>query len=492
MKEWRQQEVDELLNDATNLMNEFEKSKLIAEIHATNLTHAIIGGYNAKTYSDALELAELPRATSIKGVWRWWFKSLLAGAMWSVRGKIEEKEINEIRRITQKVLGSPDGVSNYRLYVVVKPKEKITPPPANQIERLRKVIKYGRQRLKQELRIKEDKAKLLKKLVSDLVPPRIRLLALADETSKEVAERLSFYEPKYLNITISIYEVGKNYKANFKEKERRAVVGSLLIALLFQGLGAIVRRGFGSLEITEIESNQQFKGELAEIENYVSSIYNAKSKSGVEKSLKSLISTILDDFRALLNEREKSLTTGIPPFPVVSDDDRIFRWRTLIKEISVTENERGFLQEFLKVEDVNSMKLLSIIGKATLKASWKVKRGKKVSSNGKIHTWILGLPRGQELEDLKTGYWLKKDGEEELGRRASAISFNVLKRLDAKNWLILYYGFLSQDWPIDHLWHYSAGRKPIKVTSIMNNQNLDIKKIFDEAFRAVEKCLKNI
>jgi CRISPR type III-B/RAMP module RAMP protein Cmr1 len=54
----------------------------ILTLELRNITPTIIGGYKATTFSPSLGIAERFRVSELKGVWRWWFRALAAGALW--------------------------------------------------------------------------------------------------------------------------------------------------------------------------------------------------------------------------------------------------------------------------------------------------------------------------------------------------------------------------------------------------------------------------
>ncbi|GEM_PF-5991675 len=69
--------------------------------------------------------------------------------------------------------------------------------------------------------------------------------------------------------------------------------------------------------------------------------------------------------------------------------------------------------------------VLSAIGHATLKAVWKIVKGKLMKTGKHYHTWVLGLPRASKIGRHRMGYLLHKTTNNgittEEGRRASTV-----------------------------------------------------------------------
>ncbi|MCS6785258.1 MAG: type III-B CRISPR module RAMP protein Cmr1, partial [Candidatus Caldarchaeum sp.] len=181
---------------------------LLAVIHLTNITPTRIGGYNAKPYSHELELAEGFRTSEVKGIWRWWLRTTLAGALWDLHGETDEKIVKEK---TNQLLGSTESASKFALKVSVS-SANTHKPDMNIIKNI----------------------------------PRLRMLTMKKGDAKH-DEQLTIYPSESLKITISLYEQAVPLADT---SSRRVAFGTLLLALLLQGMGAVTRRGFGHFQIT--------------------------------------------------------------------------------------------------------------------------------------------------------------------------------------------------------------------------------------------------
>jgi CRISPR type III-B/RAMP module RAMP protein Cmr1 len=419
-------------------MKKFE----VLTLKLSNITPTVIGGYKASTFSSSLNVAERFRVSELKGIWRWWFRALAMGALWDARGHIGIEEVEKVQEKVRAVLGSTKASSKFILQAYAE--------------------KEGRPKLPER-----D------------VPPRLQILKLAKELDK-----LYYYEAGDLKYTLRLL---RQPKIEPGRDELRVGVGSLLMALLFQGVGALTRRGFGAWKVQVGEDNveEEYRDELKDYVQIVEELNEIKSEEDAMKVVNSLIRLVRNDFLEFMRvpiEGEKK-TNRIPPYPLVSSNHRFFRFT--IKSIKAS----------------SPMDLLVKIGEATMKATWKRHLHPPMSPkdpDGRLHTWILGLPRGQEKE--RHGYVVKPENFE-LGRRPSAISIRPLKRLSEAEWLCMVYGFLSKDWP-ETIYHVSPrfGERrveeiPVRTQrgflrfNIPSEYDKFQETVFNTAFDMVIKCL---
>ncbi|MBO3810273.1 MAG: type III-B CRISPR module RAMP protein Cmr1 [Candidatus Brockarchaeota archaeon] len=403
----------------------------ILRLRVKNITPTIIGGYKATTFSSELGISEGFRTQELKGVWRWWFRALLAGSIWDRSGGIDEEDVENIRERTESLLGSTKSSSKFILQVFGTT-GKSTPPKGP-------------------------------------LPPRLKILSQLTQD----LDKSRYYDEGDLEYEIVLLE--RPY-SNLSEDDVRVGVGSLITALIFQGIGAITRRGFGSLEIVNYKFNR-FQESLKHYESFLDGLRKVTSGRRAENLFKGLIKDLHRDFAKFFEVKNpiiKSDEKGIPPFPIVSTDDRIFRFR--VKEVSA-ESPMNFLNK---------------LGNAVMKAQWKRLLGMPVEeANGRLHTWILGLPRGSTKH--KHGYSISKRVFK-LGRRPSAISLHALRRL-GESWLCLIYGFLSRDWPYKSLYHVSPRKdwqsiEQLKVLTHKKQEQFSLECVFRTAFDMVMECLR--
>jgi len=379
-------------------------SSMLARIDLMNTTPTRIGGYNARPYSKELDLTEGLRTSEVKGIWRWWLRVALAGALWDL-GK--EPSETAIKKMVNKILGSTASPSKFTL--------------------TSSHIYSGAKEL-------DDLTKI----------PRMRLILMKrqDESQAEFnirsIEEKCLYPPGSLKVTLSLYERSSE---PLDWTIRRIALGALLLALLLHGIGAITRRGFGHFQL-------EFKDCADELRDYLNSIKavnEARSEKEMQAGLKGLLSIVLEDAKqSLLQENVPGglipRASRLPPFPSLSNDSQIFR---------------------LRIVDVNAPDetfLLKELGKVAMKAGWKTNLGLNVREvGGVLDSWILGIPR----EVRGTGYASR------VGRRPSAIVLAPMKKLQ-QSFLVAIYGFLSSDWPIEGFKWMRRTRERAEVHQVEN------------------------
>jgi len=376
-------DIDRLKAEAQAITN----SGLIARIDLTNVTPTRIGGYNARPYSKELDLPEGLRTSEVKGIWRWWLRATLAGALWDL-GKEPNK--TTIRKMVNEILGYTASASKFTI-----------------------TSSYAYSAAKKL----DDLAKI----------PRMRLILMQrrdepqDKFDIRSVEEKSLCPPGFLKATLSLYErAGKPLDWNI----RRVAFGTLLLALLLHGIGAITRRGFGHFQLEVKECLDK----LRDYSDSIKAVNEARRRDEMQEGLNGLFSEVLQDAKQSLLQRNMLTGLGprpsrLPPFPSLSSDSRIFRLRI----VDVKASDETFLLEKL--------------GKVAMKVGWKRSLGLNGGEvGGVLDTWILGLPR----EVRGTGY------ASQAGRRPSAITLAPVKKLQ-QSFLVAIYGFLSSDWPIGGL-----------------------------------------
>ena len=408
----------------------------ILTLKLKNITPTIIGGYRATTFSPSLGIAERFRVSELKGVWRWWFRALTAGALWDAYGRVDE---NSVREKVRAVLGSINSASKFILQAYAKKEEQPTSLSCN-----------------------------------ENLPPRLNLLCgkgkrcekKMEEGGGEKRKFIYYYDVGSLEYSLKLL---KQPRMRLEEIELRTGVSSLLMALTFQGIGAITRRGFGAWEIKA--NGDSVEGEFAdEIRDYIqliSELNKAKSPENAEEIIRRLVQLAINDFSKFIgvSETKRSMAmNGIPPFSLVSRDDNIFKFRI----------------ELIKAQC--SLDLLTKIGKATMSATWR-----SHSPNKQLHTWILGLPRGQKMCDQKIYGYVVDIKKSKFGRRPSAISIHPLKRQSGNEWICLVYGFLSKDWP--RILYYISSEPEHKPEPRIDTVSY-VREAFEIAFDMVRRCLR--
>lgn len=439
--------MEDLPLEQSSLIDEY----LIAELELTNITHTMIGGYNAATYSSKLSLSETPRASEIKGIWRWWFRTCLAGAIWESYGSLDEQRQRSVKELTKKILGSSEGGASCVVLQVIP-------------------LKIGS----------------LEKLDRESKIPRMILLSRAKE-----GDKLMCYKPHELRFKIRVL---KRPDALIHEETIHCLIGSLLMSIIFQGIGAATRRGFGSLNICSFKVPRRYERVIGDYKELVEKLNKSTDKNQCEEVVKDLIQKTLKEFSSLIGVElsHGQSIRALPPFPIVTKDRDIFK--LTVKELYASDEKD----------------LLRKIGMATMKSQWKLVRGMHIGSAGRdkntLSTFMLGLPRKGEHRNKRTfysGYWIKFDEEKregDPGRRPSAISIRAMKHIGGSRWLCLIYGMLSKDWPdrlIRRSVHYRREFKQERLVPYKDEKDEDFKldektlqNRFNNAFDMVIRCLR--
>lgn len=211
----------------------------LATIIVKAVTPLRLGGYNAKPYSEELELMEKPRTQSLKGVWRWWARALVAGALLSAgKRNINLADANEK---LSSLLGSTDSASKLYLRIVDIEEEEII--EGRSLQRI----------------------------------PRINLLML-----RRGERRLERY---YRKITFKI-ELVKRPGATIYVEEERFGLASLILALTLGGLGSIQSRGFGRFKVL---LDSESRGRNPELGEALDRIYKSKDLRELTDALKGMV-----------------------------------------------------------------------------------------------------------------------------------------------------------------------------------------------------------
>lgn len=378
------------------LQKDILKELTIAEIKLSNITPVRIGGYNARPYSDALGLVEKVRTQAIKGIWRWWARAILAGALLSTQGMLPST-ISKMNDEVSNLLGSTKESSHFFVQV--------------------EEMDYSF--------IALNKLQFI---------PRIKLLSMSSEQNKE--ER--YYHPLRFKLTL-----GTRRRLTEPDKNTAMfALSSLLISLIFSGIGSITTRGFGKFRISLNSKNQLLSNEINNLDKLLKELYSQNKEDDVTKKLEEIILTSLNyaiNYKSPGSTVRKNVEINeLPPFPalLLKCQPRIFKLETIY------------------ISHKDPLQVLEVIGKSTLKYEWKRRMRQYLSSrsSGKsFHTWILGLPRYQELLYEKNGEKVKKltgyiaNDKKEI-RRVSPIGFTIIQ-LSNKNLAIVLYGFLTNEYP---------------------------------------------
>lgn len=363
-------------------------------IHVRNTTPLLIGWYDP-VKADYLGI----RLTEIKGLWNWWARAFIAGAMYDLgllKGessrdillKPSSRETKIINFITGKIMGlgfAGEGESEAsRFTISVEPMKPIYP----------KTYRDDYQ--------------------------RIKLLSLGERRIEGFAPRLSF--------RLVVSKRVSKYKF-----EEDTALNILLVSLLLTGIGKGGRRGLGSLDITSqnIIREKDLGGFIEKIYSNCLEIVE-KFRDGHYRELPKLS----------LDSAKSSKEDNPPPLPCISK--KIIRGIPISRILLVKGLEFKQIHNFFVRTERCRVLTGSSICRDQLRESH--------------YAWVLGLPR--ELgKTRKTGYVLESKN---ITRRASPVivTYHELENVFGEGAYVTI--LVSGDWPTRLTW-IGAGRRPIEI-----------------------------
>lgn len=350
-----------------------------------------LGGYDTQFHED-----DPLRTQSLKGLWRYWLRAYIAGAMYEAGLLVckedkdfvcgaDSKSLEIIAKKTGELLGSQESASKFRIVV--------SRAQANR---------------------RED----------GFAAQRIRLLSMGRREEGRGRGKTSYGENVYAEIRV---EKSPHVKS-LGENEMKIAIGSLLTALSLNGLGKGGRRGLGTFSV----SVEGFEGDF---------LVNGKLDHG---KLRELINETMESVRSYL-KLERGNPTEIPPIDCVTKA-KIDLSATLSRveaPIDLKETPVFTVIRAKPGREKNVDEMVIELQDFFYRPGRSRKMGYRISSADYSEdpitrerlAWFLGLPRMQR----GTGYIYD-------GRRASAIHLAVHERE------ALFTFFLSGDWPVEIDW----------------------------------------
>lgn len=328
------------------------------------------------------------RAQSLKGLWRYWLRAYIAGAMHEAgllrceKGKttvcdIKNEELDFLRKKTENILGGLGSASKFRLIVDET-----------------KSTEYG---MEQKVR----------------VAPRFKLLTLGGR------------RPTYGRVYAKIRVEKAPHVKHLNENEVKLALGSLLTALSLNGLGKMGRRGFGTFSIKFDEPgifSRFLKGEELDLEK-----------------IGELINETLNAARSYIEKEGKG--HGIPPMDCVSrvkldlsdvqGSSKLFSKEAPVFAVIRAKSRKSALDQVI---DLQNFFYRPGRGKVLGFMITDADRSRDLLVRNRL-SWFLGLPRSQR----NTGYM-------DTDRRAGPIHLAVH---EAGAFFTV---FLSGDWPRKLRW----------------------------------------
>lgn len=237
---------------------------LLASFTLEAVTPILIGGYDAKTFHEKLGIRETLRPTSIKGVWRWWTRCLLAAAYYNKCHK--HLDIKEADSLASRLLGSTERASKYSLHVEEEEKQ-VNTIPTN------------------------------------------KLMNISRISFSHLYDKVLSHESKF---KLKIY---KTLGATTYNSEDSFALYSLALALIMDGVGKATSRGFGKLKVS-IDPRQH-----SELARHLQEIYSKPPAEGIKGLIAEAVSLgeqLLDMWDIKCNRGSKG---ELPPMEVALPDE---------------------------------------------------------------------------------------------------------------------------------------------------------------------------
>jgi hypothetical protein len=219
-----------------------------------------------------------------------------------------------------------------------------------------------------------------------LAIPRFYLRAMGSSSMSpsQIMEELLRSQPMKPGLRIKVKVYSKNKEIS------KLFVNAMLLTLKLLGIGSAANRGFGRFRLVNV--NRPIEG------------IDGKAELSNPEEIDAFISE-------MINNNVKCKKDNDRQFPRFPSRQEI----RLIKPVCAPIDGRKY--------NVNSVEgVLSAIGLATLKSTWKAHCGKLKGSGREYHTWVLGLPRKVKGKGY-VGYVIDpvKQSRAEINRRQSYI-----------------------------------------------------------------------
>jgi CRISPR-associated protein Cmr1 len=364
-------------------------------IQVRNTTPLLTGWYKPNL-ADPVGL----RPSEIKGLWNWWARAFVSGAMYDL-GLLRGSE-------------SPD--------VLLKPKRAEAEAIACLVGKILGLGYVGRAESEASrfaIRVEHvyPGSLVARKFENSL--QRIRLLSLGERAVRGYDEGHLFQ--------IIVKKRTSKYRA-----EELTALKILVASLLHSGVGKGARRGLGSLDVKPPDAITE-----RSVKDLLANIY----RDCVEMVEKARDKYYRECAQFLGGLKDTGQSTSPPPLPCISK-----------KSIEGLEISRIFTVRGVSFEQLHNFFVRS--------ARCKVLVGSAICSDdlrSALAAWILGLPRGREEE---TGYSIRTRG---ISRRASPVIMSYHERFNAYGDGAYVTIFVSGDWPTQLEWTNGATTQIINI-----------------------------
>ncbi len=430
--------------------------KHLATLEFTNVTPVWVGGpIDGATYNiigDKPIGPWLPDAKPIIGRTRW----LLRAAEASAKARLGKKPNNfkEVDNISSRLFGDIHHASKIIIRVHVEPDKDILPNnckkcyiPYDWYTTLLKKLSnnkevdiigglevdafiYLRKRLnigiyrpllrgkalrrykKYQQKIRELQLYLPQRTLQLLMIPRVRLLLQGRDGVRKLFTHQPL-PPRTLKLTLEIYE---RSSTGLSLQEAKLAIISIAYTLVFLGIGKAASRSFGRFFLQ--------KAYLAEMLNDINDILQwfkeerLRSPENAIRTFKDAGEWLVKQVCELFNKQCPQYASSPRILGIPSLDVATF-FAAKIAPIThpcpyalpeLTERTKPGCCDKLRQQVKEIHEALSAVGKATMKATWKICAENDVTKPGPgYHTWVLGLPREgkyriREYGEFITGY----------------------------------------------------------------------------------------
>lgn len=440
--------------------------RVLSRLTIESISPVSLGGYDKKISRSIgkVQIEEPFRLSSLKGAWRWWMRTYLAGAAYD-----KERDEREAVKMADKLLGSTEIASKFGL-------------------KFSKLVPFEG--------VNDHDFKYAKDI------PRVKLLLMRKRCREQKEEYIKAFSKGFL-AEIELYERVKAHKT-----ESRLALGSLITALKLGGLGKISRRGFGSfkLKLVLYDDNLEYLGKSAE---------KIEREETLEDGLKELISFTYDASCEAVDIPFKTKHILLPSIPAICLKRReafsiylLNPPKALIKNIYEILKDVGNATFRMKSWSV-ACRLIGTGGNyrsaLTLPIAFILGLPRTQEARGhvcprckaKLRT-LHRIKKGQRLQCPECSYifmnwwelreWREPTGYIVEGRRASPLIFSFL----TKNTLGACF-MMSLDWPSKIKWRSIQGKRRKKSIGSIRIKEETIK-IMNESIsiNTTQKTLLNI
>jgi CRISPR-associated protein Cmr1 len=406
-------------------------------LEVTNSTPMLVGWY-----SPELVDPQGLRATEVKGIWRWWARAVIGGALYDECKLVGERSDEILRKPTSDEIKSINCLVGKILGLGCATRE------GAEASRFTLKIETLTQGLERRVRCasREEGYK------------RMELLSLGKGTM--------YYLPG-VTFRITVDRV----RSRYSDAENLAVK-ILVLALQLMGVGKGSRRGLGSLDLNSLDSRITIPSELRKL---LDEVYN-EAKDIVKKYAKECPRINVKP----CNER------SLPPMPVIS--------KLTSKDVSEKANVNFNITSVYLIRDSSKdpREMFCDIHNFFVRSE----RCRKLYDKPKCYdwlrkehkAWILGLPRTQKdrKTQIDTGYKIEV---KDVDRRASPIIVSYHSESNSFGGGAFVTFILSADWPTRMKW-IGRGRDRDVKDIIVNEAN--IISAMNTALKEFEKFVRKV